>query len=150
MSNKIIFFLVAFGLMVSNQALSQAEQATSTTTTKGIKKELLNDWLKKINKKIGDKKIDFEADKPKEVIAIIGLRGWELQVKKFDLPNWLGEIATPKDKFLLGVDYAQKEKINSAIVIFESFIKNFPNSKAKNEAKEAMETLVDIQSSKDE
>lgn len=145
MSNKIMIFLVAFGLIVSSQALSRAEQATGTTSTKGIKKELLNDWLKKINKKIDDKKIDFESDKPKEVTAIIGLRGWELQVKKFDLPNWLGEIATSKDKFLLGVDYAQKEKFNAAIVIFESFIKNFPNSKAKDEAKEAIETLVGIQ-----
>ncbi|MFH1562708.1 MAG: hypothetical protein ABIF11_04720 [Nitrospirota bacterium] len=139
MSNKIMILLVAFGLIVSSQTLSWAEQATST---KGVKKELLNDWLKKINKKIDDKKIDFESDKPKEVTAIIGLRGWELQVKKFDLPNWLGEIVTSKDKFLLGIDYAQKEKINSAIIIFESFVKNFPDSKAKDEAKEAIEILA--------
>lgn len=138
MNTKWIIFLVVCGLISLNQTLARGQEHFGEST----KKEVLNDWVNKITKKIETKKIDFELDKPKEITAIIGLRGWELQVKKFDVPNWLGEIASSKDKFLLGVDYARQEKIKSAIVIFESFIKNYPDSKSKKEAEEAIKILT--------
>lgn len=149
MGTKFIIFLFVFGLIFTNLKLGWGQeqfvnkQGTTSYTVKDdlAKKELLNDWVTKITKKIDAQQIDFETDKPKEVIAIIGLRGWELQVKRFDLPNWLGEIATSKDKFLLGLDYAKKENMKSAFIIFESFIKNFPDSKAKVEAEKAIEIL---------
>jgi len=153
MKSKVMIFLIVCGLIFITQTLTFSQEQSRPQGTisdsarsndKG-KKKLLNDWLSKITKKIETKKIDFESDKPKEVTAIIGLRGWELQVTRFDVPNWLGEIVTSKDKFLLGLEYAKEEKINSAIIIFESFIKNFPESKAKTEAEKAIEVLSSLQ-----
>jgi len=148
-----MIFLIVFGLMFIYQTLAFSQEQYGAQGTISYpansdekeKKKLLNDWLSKITKKIETKKIDFESDKPKEVTAIIGLRGWELQVSRFDIPNWLGEIVTSKDKFLLGLEYAKEEKINSALIIFESFIKNFPDSKAKAEAEKAIEVLGSLQ-----
>jgi TolA-binding protein len=150
MNVKYMIFLLACGIILSNQALVSAQEETikKQETKKSIdvvKKKLLNDWLNKITKKIDAKKINFETGKSKEITPIIGLRGWELRVKRFDLPNWLGEIVTSKDKFLLGINYAKEGKIKLAILIFESFIKNFPDSKAKIEAEKAIEVLKELQ-----
>lgn len=146
MNVKFMIFCVACGIVVANQTLvCGQEKSVKKHIDEKSNEKLLNDWLNKITKKIDTKKIDFETDKPKKITPIIGLRGWELQVKRFDQPNWLGEIVSSKDKFLLGINYAKVEKIKSAIITFEAFIKNFHDSNAKVEAEKAIELLNKLQ-----